>query len=90
METERVSNTAGAAGVRTGVLWVLILLLATVFLTVGLSKLLGTGPIVFQAAAMHGFPNWIRVVVGGSNSRARSRSLSRDSRPTAPSGSHCS
>ncbi len=64
METERVSNTAGAAGVRTGVLWVLILLLATVFLTVGLSKLLGTGPIVFQAAAMHGFPNWIRVVVG--------------------------
>jgi putative oxidoreductase len=46
------------------VVWTLTLLLAAVFATTGVSKLVGTEPIGLQAAAMRGFPDWIRVVVG--------------------------
>jgi uncharacterized membrane protein YphA (DoxX/SURF4 family) len=39
-------------------------LLAAVFATTGISKLIGVEPLTLQAAAMHGFPTWIRMVVG--------------------------
>lgn len=45
-------------------MWVLTVLLAGVFVTTGVSKLIGTEPIGLQAAAMRGFPDWIRVIVG--------------------------
>jgi len=32
--------------------------------TTGIAKLIGTDPLSFEAAAMHGFPAWIRTVVG--------------------------
>jgi uncharacterized membrane protein YphA (DoxX/SURF4 family) len=44
--------------------WVLEVALAAVFVLTGVSKLLGTETFVLQAAAMRGFPNWIRIVVG--------------------------
>ncbi|HJQ19600.1 MAG TPA: DoxX family protein [Gemmatimonadaceae bacterium] len=46
------------------VVWILSVLLAVAFATTGLAKLTGTEPLAFQAAAMRGFPGWIRVVVG--------------------------
>jgi uncharacterized membrane protein YphA (DoxX/SURF4 family) len=46
------------------VVWILSVLLAAVFATTGISKLIGTEPIGLQAAAMRGFPTWIRIVVG--------------------------
>ena len=46
------------------VVWVLSVILAAVFATTGLAKLIGTEPIGLQAAAMNGFPQWIRMVVG--------------------------
>jgi uncharacterized membrane protein YphA (DoxX/SURF4 family) len=46
------------------VVWILSVLLAAVFATTGIAKLIGTEPLAFQAAAMHGFPPWIRMVVG--------------------------
>lgn len=46
------------------VIWVLTVLLAVVFATTGAAKLTGSEPIALQAAAMRGFPEWIRVVVG--------------------------
>src|SRR2546422_825234 len=46
------------------VVWILSVLLAAVFATTGISKLIGQEPIGLQAAAMHGFPTWIRMVVG--------------------------
>lgn len=46
------------------VIWVLTVLLAVVFATTGAAKLTGTEPIALQAAAMRGFPEWIRIVVG--------------------------
>jgi putative oxidoreductase len=53
------ARTADAA-----VLWILTVLLAAVFATTGISKLIGVEPIGLQAAAMRGFPPWIRMVVG--------------------------
>ena len=44
--------------------WVLSVLLAAAFATTGIAKLSGLELIGLQAAAMHGFPGWIRVVVG--------------------------
>jgi uncharacterized membrane protein YphA (DoxX/SURF4 family) len=44
--------------------WVLEVLLAGIFVLAGVSKLLGTETFVLQAAAMRGFPGWIRTVVG--------------------------
>lgn len=46
------------------VIWVLTVLLAVIFATTGAAKLTGTEPIALQAAAMRGFPEWIRIVVG--------------------------
>src|SRR5688500_1056066 len=42
---------------------ILSVLLAAVFLAVGVPKLVGAEPLILQAAAMRGFPEWIRVVV---------------------------
>src|SRR5688572_29362045 len=46
------------------VVWILSVLLAAVFATTGISKLIGSEPIGLQVAAMRGFPTWIRMVVG--------------------------
>jgi putative oxidoreductase len=46
------------------VVWILSGLLAAVFAVTGISKLTGNEPFVLQAAAMNGFPSWIRTVVG--------------------------
>lgn len=51
-------------GADTIVIWILSVLLAAVFATTGVSKLVGVEPIGLQAASMVGFPQWIRVVVG--------------------------
>jgi uncharacterized membrane protein YphA (DoxX/SURF4 family) len=45
------------------VVWILSVLLAAVFATTGIAKLAGFDPIGLQAAAMEGFPPWIRIVV---------------------------
>ena len=46
------------------VVWIVSALLAVIFATTGISKLLGVEPIRLQAAAMRDFPAWIRMVVG--------------------------
>lgn len=46
------------------VVWILSVLLAVIFAATGIAKLTGTEPLSFQAAAMRGFPTWIRMVVG--------------------------
>ncbi len=46
------------------VVWIVSVLLAAVFATTGLAKLIGREPIGLQAAAMNGFPQWIRTLVG--------------------------
>jgi putative oxidoreductase len=46
------------------VVGILTLLLAAVFVTTGVAKLTGVEPIGLQAAAMRGFPDWVRIVVG--------------------------
>jgi putative oxidoreductase len=56
---EQRTHNADAA-----VVWILTVLLAAVFATTGISKLIGAEPIALQAAAMRNFPQWIRVVVG--------------------------
>jgi putative oxidoreductase len=48
----------------TIVVWILSVILAAVFATTGVAKLIGTEPIGLQAASMQGFPQWIRMVVG--------------------------
>ena len=45
------------------VVWILSVLLAAVFATTGIAKLVGFEPIGLEAAAMNGFPQWIRIVV---------------------------
>jgi putative oxidoreductase len=55
METPRASSGIAAT--------ILSVLLAAVFLAVGVPKLLGAEPLILQAAAMRGFPEWIRIVV---------------------------
>lgn len=42
---------------------ILSVVLAGVFLVAGVPKLIGAEPLILQAAAMRGFPEWIRVVV---------------------------
>lgn len=46
------------------VIWILTVLLAAIFATTGTAKLIGAEPIGLQAAAMNGFPPWIRTIVG--------------------------
>lgn len=43
---------------------ILSVLLAALFITTGGAKLIGAQPFALQAAAMTGFPQWIRVLVG--------------------------
>jgi len=50
--------------IENNVLWTLSVALAALFLLTGASKLLGTETIGLQAAAMRGFPGWIRVITG--------------------------
>lgn len=49
---------------RSVVVWALIILLTAVFLAAGIPKLLGIEPPLLQAAAMRGFPEWVRLLVG--------------------------
>src|SRR5579862_2062336 len=55
---DRARGTTGAA------VWVLSVLLAGVFILAGIPKILGAETLWLQAAAMHGFPAWMRVLVG--------------------------
>jgi uncharacterized membrane protein YphA (DoxX/SURF4 family) len=48
----------------TVVVWVVDVLVAGLFLAVGVPKILGLETNYFQFAAMRGFPDWIRIVVG--------------------------
>lgn len=57
-----MNKARGTTGV---VVWVLSVILALIFVVfAGLPKLYGGQTFFLQAAAMHGFPSWIRVVVG--------------------------
>lgn len=49
---------------RSTAAWLLSILLASVFIAAGMPKLTGNEPLLIQAAAMRGFPGWIRVIVG--------------------------
>jgi putative oxidoreductase len=42
---------------------ILSVALAAVFLAAGIPKIIGAEPMILQAAAMRGFPDWIRIVV---------------------------
>lgn len=53
-----------ASAIEAFVVWALRIVLAAILLLAGLPKLLGMGTMGLQAAAMRGFPTWIRVVVG--------------------------
>jgi putative oxidoreductase len=55
MERPRASNAIAAT--------ILSVLLAAVFLLAAVPKLIGAEPLILQAAAMRGFPEWIRIVV---------------------------
>jgi putative oxidoreductase len=55
MERPRASTVIAAT--------ILSVLLAGVFLAAGVPKLIGAEPLILQAAAMRGFPEWIRIVV---------------------------
>lgn len=46
------------------VIWILTVLLAAIFAITGTAKIMGSDVIALQAAAMRGFPEWIRVIVG--------------------------
>ena len=55
---DRARGTTGAP------VWILSVLLAGVFIAAGVPKILGGETLWLQAAAMHGFPSWMRVLVG--------------------------
>lgn len=55
MERSRASSSIIAT--------ILSVALAAVFLAAGIPKLIGAEPLILEAAAMRGFPGWIRVVV---------------------------
>lgn len=57
-------STGARARNDTIVVWTVSVLLAAVFVTTGVAKLIGSEPIGLQAAAMNGFPQWIRTLVG--------------------------
>lgn len=65
-ERRKMEQQAGQTnrGAENGVLWVLCVGLAIVFLLAGVPKLVGAGTVGLQAAAMRGFPGWIRVLTG--------------------------
>lgn len=53
-----------ALAVDAFVVWTLSLLLAGLFLLTGVPLLIGSGTVTFAASAMHGFPQWMRFIVG--------------------------
>jgi len=53
-----------ARAVEAFIVWMLSIMLAGIFLLAGVPKLIGIETIGLQAAAMHGFPTWIRVLAG--------------------------
>jgi putative oxidoreductase len=53
-----------ARATTAAVAWVLSVLLALVFISAGIAKIAGAETFWLQAAAMHGFPAWMRVLVG--------------------------
>ncbi len=53
-----------ARAVDAFLMWSISIVLAGIFLLAGVPKLLGMEPVGLQAAAMHGFPGWIRIAVG--------------------------
>lgn len=53
-----------ARAVDAFVVWTISVILAAVFLLAGVPKVLGITAVGFQAAAMHGFPTGLRVVIG--------------------------
>jgi uncharacterized membrane protein YphA (DoxX/SURF4 family) len=53
-----------ARAVDAFVMWAISIALAGIFLLAGVPKLLGIEAVGLQAAAMNGFPPWIRTVVG--------------------------
>ena len=53
-----------ARATTAAVVWVLSVLLALVFISAGVPKIAGTDTFWLQAAAMHGFPGWMRILVG--------------------------
>jgi uncharacterized membrane protein YphA (DoxX/SURF4 family) len=53
-----------ARGSNAVVVWVLSIVLALLFLSTGIPKLVGANTWVFQAASMQGFPAWIKITVG--------------------------
>ena len=55
MESPRTSSSIAAT--------ILSVVLAAVFLAVGIPKIIGAEPLILHAAAMRGFPEWIRIVV---------------------------
>jgi putative oxidoreductase len=52
------------ARTHSAIVWALSVLLTCVFLLAGIPKITGSAPIWLQAAAMRGFPAWLRIVVG--------------------------
>lgn len=59
-----VQNAGPRARNEAIVVWIVSVLLAAVFATTGIAKLIGRDPIGLQAAAMNGFPQWLRTLVG--------------------------
>jgi putative oxidoreductase len=55
---DRARATNGVA------VWTLSVLLAGIFIMAGVPKVIGVGTLWLQASAMHGFPAWMRVLVG--------------------------
>jgi len=53
-----------ARAVDAFVVWTLSILLAGIFLLTGVPKIFGLPAVGFQASAMSGFPQWMRIVVG--------------------------
>jgi len=53
-----------ARAVEAFIVWMLSIMLAGIFLLAGVTKLIGIETVGLQAAAMHGFPTWIRVLAG--------------------------
>lgn len=56
--------TRSARDAEAVVLWAVSAVIAAVFFAAGMQKLIGIAPIGLEAAAMAGFPRWIRVAVG--------------------------
>ena len=46
------------------ILWLVTLLLGATFAVTGVAKIVGAEPVGLQAAAMRGFPEWVRIIVG--------------------------